>query len=171
MFVVDVLSRIVHVGTAIALVGGSVFMLLVLLPAAQAISEEAHQTLRAAILGRWKRFVHLGIGLFLVSGFYNFFRALPAHQGDGLYHALVGTKILLALGVFFIASALVGRSAKFEFMRQARGTWLAILVLLASLIVALSGFVKVRGPRPSEADIPSAKIERVVPADYPTMTV
>jgi hypothetical protein len=57
----------------------------------------------------------------------------------------VGTKILLALGVMVIASGLVGRSKAFQFMRDARGLWQAVLILLAVVIVAISGFVKVRG--------------------------
>lgn len=145
MWIVDVVSRIVHVGTAITLVGGSMFMLWVLMPSAKELSDEAHQKLAAAISSRWKRFVHLGVALFLISGFYNFFRALPQHRGDSLYHALIGTKIMLALGVFFIAAALVGRSAALEPFRRNRGTWMKILVMLALLIVAISGFVKVRG--------------------------
>ena len=56
-----------------------------------------------------ERFIHFGILLFIVSGFYNFARAIPGHKGDGLYHALMGTKILLALLLFAISSALVGR--------------------------------------------------------------
>ena len=145
MWIVDVVSRIVHVGTAITLVGGSVFMLCILLPSAKELSEDTHQKLASAIGSRWKRFVHLGIALFLISGFYNFARAAAQHKGDSLYHALVGTKILLALGVFFIAAALVGRSAKLEPMRRNRSMWLKILVTLAAVIVAISGFVKVRG--------------------------
>lgn len=142
---VDVLSRIIHVATAITLVGGSVFMLLVLMPSAKELPDEPHQQLAAAIQGRWKRFVHFGILLFLISGFYNYSRMVPLHKGDGLYHALVGIKILMALGVFFLASALVGRSEKFEGLRRNRAKWLKVVVLLAASIVAISGYVKVRG--------------------------
>jgi uncharacterized membrane protein len=143
---VDVLSRIIHVGTAITLIGGSAFMVLVLLPSAKALPEEAHQQLAAGVGSRWKRFVHIGILLFLISGFYNYTRSIPNHQGDGLYHGLLGVKMLLAFVVFLIASALVGRSVKFESMRQNRGKWLRILVILAAVIVSISGYVKVRGP-------------------------
>ena len=145
MWVVDVVSRIVHVGTAITLVGGSLFMLLVLMPSAKELSDESHQTLASAVQSRWKRFVHLGVALFLISGFYNYVRAIPQHRGDSLYHALLGTKMLLALGVFFLAAALVGRSSALESIRTQRGKWLKVLVVLAALIVAISGFVKVRG--------------------------
>lgn len=145
MDILDIVSRIVHVSTAIVLVGGSVFSAFVLLPAAGALDETPRTELLAHVTKRWKRFIHSGILLFLLSGFYNYFQAIPNHKGDGLYHALVGTKIILALVIFFIASALVGRSSAFDKLRQNRGTWLKILVLLAAIIVAISGFVKVRG--------------------------
>jgi uncharacterized membrane protein len=144
--ILDTVSRIVHVGTAITLVGGSVFMAFALMPAAAAnLSDEEHDRLREGVLGRWKKFVGPGIGLFLISGFYNFARMAPLHKGDSLYHALVGTKILLAFAVFFIASALVGKSKALDGMRQNRAKWLKILILLAAIIVGISGFVKVRG--------------------------
>ena len=143
-FGLAVISRIVHVLTAIVLVGGSVFTAFVLLPSARHIDEGAHAQLAAAVGSRWKRFVHIGILLFLVTGIYNYTLAIPQHRGDGPYHALMGIKMLLALGVFFIASALVGRSARLEKFRQRRSTWLTILVLLAATIVAISGYLKIR---------------------------
>ena len=150
MFALDVLSRIVHVGTVIALIGGSTFTLLVLLPSARVLTEDAHDKLAAAIQSRWKRFVHIGVTLILISGLYNYVQAIPNHKGDGLYHALIGTKILIALVVFFIAAALVGRSEKLEPIRQAKAKWLTILLLLAATIIAISGYAKVRGvPTPS----------------------
>jgi len=144
VFAIDVLSRIVHVSTAITLVGGSVFTLWVLIPAAKTLSEEAHAELAGKIRDRWKRFVHIGVTLFLISGFYNYFQAIPSHKGDGLYHGLLGAKMLLAFGVFFLAAALVGRSRALEPIRANREFWLRILILLAVVIVAISGYVKVR---------------------------
>ena len=142
---IDIISRIVHVGTAITLVGGSIFTAFVLIPSANEIDDEAHQKLAAAVTSRWKRFVHAGIALFLLSGFYNYYRAIPKHDGDGLYHALIGTKILIALGVFFLAAALVGRSQKLQPIRDRRAKWLKVLITLAAVIIVISGFVKVRG--------------------------
>lgn len=141
----DILSRIVHVATAIVLVGGTVFSWAVLPSGVQNLSESARENFTAALTQRWKRFVHLGILLFLISGFYNFFRQIPKHQGDSLYHGLVGTKILLAFALFFIASALVGRSPRLESMRINRSFWLRAAVVLAAVIVAISSVVKVRG--------------------------
>jgi drug/metabolite transporter (DMT)-like permease len=124
--------------------GGSAFMLLVVLPVLRSDNATPNADLLMGLRNRWKRFVHPGILVFLVTGFYNYFRAMPNHKGDGLYHALVGTKIILAFAVFFLASALVGRSATFEGMRKDSSKWLSILCLLGLVIVAISGFVKVK---------------------------
>jgi len=149
----DILFRWAHVGTAIVLLGGGVFMRFILMPSADTLDDETHNGLRAQVMGRWKRYVHMGILLLLVSGFYNYLVVMiPKHKGDGLYHALLGTKILLALGIFFLASALVGRSAKFESMRANRGKWMLVVVLLGAGIVGISGFLKVRGIPAAESD-------------------
>lgn len=145
MLAVDVLSRFVHVLTAITLVGGSLFSLLILLPTATRLEESARHALLAGIHDRWRRVVHGGVALFLVSGFYNYIRAMPSHRGDGLYHALVGTKILLALTVFAIASLLVGRSRLAKKLGDRRAFWLGVMVVLAVAVVGISAVVKVRG--------------------------
>ena len=120
----DVSSRSVHVVTAIALVGGSVFMAVVLGPSADELGEETHNKLREQVVKRWKKFVHGGIGLFLLSGFYNYAVGMKPHADDSLWKALVGVKMLIAFGIVFIASALVGRSKTFDGMRAQRAKWL-----------------------------------------------
>ncbi len=150
MMALDFSMRFLHIATAICLVGGSVFVAYVLAPAANiSIEQDQHDKLRAAIGQRWKWFVHLGITLFLITGFYNYYQAIPRHKGDGLYHAFLGTKILLALFVMFIASALAGRSKAFEAMRNRRGLWLNILVLTAAVVIALSSYVRTRSLTPA----------------------
>lgn len=154
--IIDAISRVTHVSTAIALVGGTSFVLFVLIPCTHAVSEADRIEFQSAINARWKRFVGIGILLFIVSGFYNFIRAVPNHRGDGLYHALLGVKILLALALFIIAAALVGRSQPLEFIRKQRVIWLRVFVSIAFVIVAISGFVKVRGLPPKPTSVNSA---------------
>ncbi len=148
LFPLEVLSRFLHVAAAIVMVGGTVFMRFLLMPAAKELPEAEHDQLRQRLLARWKRVVHIGITMLLLSGLFNYMQQIPKHKGDGLYHALLGMKMLLALAVFFIASVLVGRSATFEKMRQNRAKWMGLIVLLSALIVGISGFVKVRGSKP-----------------------
>lgn len=146
MEAIDILSRWTHIGTAVVIVGGSVFLRFVLLPAASKLPEEQHLALRAAIIARWKMFVHIGILLFLVSGFYNYFQAMPKHKGQPIYHALIGTKMLLAFGLFFLSSLLVGRSVLAEKMRTRMAYWQTLGIVLGAIIIGISGYVKVAVP-------------------------
>lgn len=143
---IAIASRWTHIGTAIVLVGGTCFLRFVLAPAAAQLPDEHHAKLKELVMKTWKKFVHGGIALFLASGFYNYLVVqTPLHKGDKLYHPLVGTKILLSLGIFFIASALVGRSKTFEGMRRNSKRWQSVVLLLAVVVVGISGFLKVRG--------------------------
>lgn len=144
---ISIISRWTHIGTAIVLVGGTCFLRFVLTPAAAQLPEAEHVKLKELVMNRWKKFVHIGIALFIVSGFYNFlFVQLQRHKGDGLYHALIGTKILLAFAIFFFASALVGRSKSFDGLRKNAKFWQLVIILLAAVIVGISGYAKVALP-------------------------
>ena len=148
MDVLSLLSRWTHIGTAIVLVGGTCFLRFVLAPAAAQLPDVEHQKLKELVMKTWKKFVHAGITLFLASGFYNYLVVqAPNHKGDKLYHALMGTKILLALGIFFFASALVGRSKSFEGMRKNAKLWQLVIIILAAIIVGISGYLKMTGPK------------------------
>ncbi len=147
MEALNIVSRVVHVATAIVVLGGSVFMRFVLMPAATQLPEEEQQALHGRIMGTWKVVVMIGIVLFLASGFYNYLVvSLPEHRGDTLYNALMGIKILLAFGIFFLASALTGRAAAFERIRQKAKLWLGITILLGVLVVVIAGYLKVAQP-------------------------
>ncbi|SRR5258708_2439533 len=141
-------TRILHIATAIIVVGGTFFVRFVLFPAAtQSLPDDAHARLRTAVMSTWKRIIHAGIALFIITGAINYYRVVAEgkHKGDALYHALLGTKIILALVIFFIASVLVGRSAAFEGMRRNAPKWMLVNLVIAAMIVAISGFLKVRG--------------------------
>ena len=145
--ILTVLFRWIHVGVAVVLAGGAAFSWLVLVPAAAELPDAEHAALKERVQRRWKRIVMIGILLLLISGFYNYLQVTaPAHQGVGRYHMLMGIKILLAFVVFFLASVMTGRSATFEKMRQQPGKWLSILVILAGVVIALGGVLKVAFP-------------------------
>ncbi len=134
-------SRWLHISAAIVAIGGAFFMRFALAPAAEsALTEDSHAKLREAVRARWARFVHLSIAILLITGGLNFvLLALPPKIEPMPYHAIFGIKFLLALGVFFIASILVGRGTGFQGMRQNRKLWLSVLIILAGLIVLISG--------------------------------
>ena len=148
----DVVFRWVHVWATVVLVGGSVFIRFVLMPAASKLPDAEHDALRERLMSGWKKMIHAGIGLLLVSGFYNFARTSSGYELDKSYHALIGIKMLLAFAVFFIASALAGRSAAFAPIRNNAKKWLAINILLAAVIVGIGSYLKVKSPKSRKAE-------------------
>lgn len=156
MEAVDILSRWTHIGTAVVIIGGSVFLRFVIYPVVSKLPEDQHLALRSAIISRWKMFVHIGIVLFLVSGFYNYFQAMPKHKGQPIYHALIGTKMLLAFGLFFLSSLLVGRSGLAEKVRTRMAYWQTVGIVLGVIIIGISGYVKVAVPAKLPAPTTSA---------------
>ncbi|HET6326322.1 MAG TPA: hypothetical protein VFG04_16735 [Planctomycetaceae bacterium] len=145
-FFINVASRWIHVSTAIVLIGGTVFIRYVLTPNAEQLPQTEHDRLRDLVTATWRKVVRAGILLFLLTGFYNYLVvAMPQHVHDKRYHMLMGIKILAAFGVFFLAEALVGRSAAFAPLRQRRKTWLMVLIIVAFAIVAISSLLRVRG--------------------------
>lgn len=145
----SIAARWVHIGSAIMLLGGTICLRFVVHP----VLKDQPKELRDAIRGRFQKFVHGGIAGLLLSGLYNYIKMVPQHRGDGLWHAMVDTKIVLAIGVFFIASVLVGRSKGTQKFRDNAGKWMAIAAVLGLLIVAMSGVAKVAAP-PKAANVP-----------------
>jgi uncharacterized membrane protein len=140
-----IVTRVAHIGSAIVMVGGTVFLRYILMPVAErSLNPEDHEKLRDQILCVWRRVVHRLIIVFLISGFINYFRSMTDHHGDAFYHSMMGSKIILALAMFFISMALVGRSPSLENFRKQRAKWLSINIVLALVIVVISGVLKVR---------------------------
>ncbi|SFI74829.1 hypothetical protein [Planctomicrobium piriforme] len=147
LFFVNVSSRVLHILGAIVLFGGAVFIRYLLMPAASTLPEDQHEQLRERIFKRWRKWLGILIGILIFTGFYNFLWVqIPLHKGDKIYHMLMGIKILLAFWVFFMASALAGRAKAFAGIRHNAKFWLTLNILCATAIVAIAGFLKVRGP-------------------------
>src|SRR5215212_9561101 len=136
---VSLVSRWVHVGSVIMLVGGSAFLLLVLSPAADQLAESEQAAFRANLIARWRKLVHALVALILLSGAYNFYARMSTERP---WHMLAGIKVLLGLFILFIASALVGRSKGLQKIRDDWKFWLKVNLIVAALAVMLSGYMR-----------------------------
>lgn len=141
--IVPVIFRWLHLGPVIITIGGAFFAWWVLLPTvAETLDDEQADKLRSAVAGRWRRVVHICIGLILVSGLFNVYRSIVVLGKPPAYHFLFLPKLLAALGIFFLASALVGRSEAFANLRRDAKKWLGVIIALAAVIVVISGIMK-----------------------------
>ncbi|MEX2559472.1 MAG: hypothetical protein WD403_06130 [Pirellulales bacterium] len=161
---VGLVSRWLHMLAAITAVGGTIFMRLALMPSVATLPAEQRKTLHEAVRGRWSKFVMAAILFLLLSGLYNFITKLrsPGIHPDytGLYHGLFGVKFLLALAIFFIASALVGRSPALDRFRQNARFWMTANLVMAVIVVCISGVLRAVPPKSplSEPALPSAAV-------------
>lgn len=137
------LNRLLHLVAVIVAIGGAMFMRIALLPAARSVLDNgAHERLREAVRARWARVVHVSIVVLFVTGAVNFVvLALPPKIEPMPYHAIFGVKFLIVLGIFFLASVLVGRSEGLAHIRRDAGKWLSVLLVLAVLVIFISGIL------------------------------
>ncbi len=161
----DVLLRWMHIFAAITAVGGTFFARLALLPAIEeSLTPESRKSLHAAIRRRWSKLVAASIAFLLVSGLVNYaMRIIPGYDLPKFYHPLFGVKFLLAMGIFFIASVLSGRSAMADRFRQNARKWLTINAVLAVLVVLISGVLKTAEKSKKPAPSPAAAVEMAKP--------
>ena len=146
------LLRWAHILAAIIAMGGLFFARFGLLPGLEIVDAETRDRIHDAIRRRWLPWVIGAITVLLATGLTNFllFNSLVKESGwaGGMwmkqtgYHALFGAKFLLALAVFYFASALVGRGESTQWVRDDRAKWLGITLWLALGTVLLSGYMR-----------------------------
>jgi hypothetical protein len=158
--------RWIHIVAAITAVGGTVFMRYALLPGVQVLADDARRSLHDKVRSRWAKIVMLCIAVLLIGGLTNFMIFMSAAKApewaewkasySKIYNIVFGIKFLIALCIFFIASALVGRAKVFEPIRQNAKLWLTVNVVLAFTVVALSGVMRITHVGPTLPSTPAA---------------
>lgn len=121
--VVGLISRAVHIASAMVLLGGVVFARHVLVGGHTDLVVRYAGMFRAAVAG------------LLVSGLYNLLTKTNLPKG---YHMIFGIKFLLALHVFAIA-VLLGNAGVAEAKRT---RWLTGVVISGTVIVLLSAYLR-----------------------------
>ncbi len=141
-----IVFRWLHLLSAITAVGGTIFLRMALVPSVAVLSQEQHQALHEQVRSRWVKFVMAAIAFLIVSGLYNFITKVKSHtivpDYNWLYQMLFGVKFILALIIFFLASALTGRSPAFAKIRQNAKLWLSVNMALAIIVVCISGVLR-----------------------------
>lgn len=146
-FILGLVLRWVHILAAITAVGGTIFLRYALLPAQATMLDERRRELNELIRVRWSRFIMASILFLIISGLYNFLAINSSFKAVGLrlpswYHMVFGIKVILAFGIFYIASALAGRSPGTARFRENAKFWLTVNFVLGVAVVCLSGALR-----------------------------
>ena len=105
------------------------------------------KALHEQVRSRWAKIVAGSILFLVVTGIVNFILFNIQTNGDAwaqwrdsyntLYQAAFGVKFLLALVVFFLASALAGRTEATKRFRDRARFWMTVNLILALIVIAL----------------------------------
>jgi uncharacterized membrane protein len=141
-----------HLVAAMMIVGGTIFMRFALVPAGSALSDEPRKLLLEQLRSRWAKLVAASVAFLLISGLINFVLFISESKTppwdewrqtyNSLYQFVFGAKFALAMVVFFIASALAGRGEATKKFRQDAMWWMTVNLILALIVVALSGVLR-----------------------------
>jgi len=157
--ILALLFRWMHILAAIAAVGGTIFIRLALMPSLSVLADDSRKALHEAIRSRWSKMVVAGIAFLLVSGLYNFVVTWQTYNLPGYYAALFGVKVVLALTIFFIASALVGRSPALEAIRRNARFWVTLNMTLAIVLVCISGVLRMAKKTEKHTKAPGTAVQ------------
>ena len=119
---VGILSRLIHISSAVTLLGGLLFARQVLVAAGQ-----------TELIARYAGAMQAAIAGLLLSGLYNLLTKAGLPKG---YHAVFGVKFLLALHVFAVAFLL----PKADAAKRARS--LTGILVSGGLILVLSAYLR-----------------------------
>lgn len=145
LFWFNVLTRWLHVTSAVTAIGAMIFMRVILQPVVAAQDPASRQAIDERVLPRFKMLLHSALGLLLLTGAYNFWIAIPKVRSladHTLYQSIIGTKILLVLALFGFVGAALSSSPASANMQESRQRWLTVLIVLALVILFLSAILR-----------------------------
>lgn len=142
-YILYVVMRILHISTAIIIVGGLFYMKTILVSAGADPFAGQRQV--------WARWVGLASLFLLVSGLVNFMNNIALAKAHGTplpptYHMLFGIKFLLGLLVMFLAAILAGKTSLADKFRVNMKKWLN-MAWTSSLAIVVIGAILRTFPR------------------------
>lgn len=139
-YVLQLLARVLHILSAIILVGGLFYQRSIL-------SASGTEACFAGRRNVWAKWVGITTFLLLATGLYNFITIVRAAKGidaplPSTYHALFGIKFLLGLVVMFLAAIMAGKTGAAERFREKMGTWLNVAWVASLAILILAAMLR-----------------------------
>ncbi|MEM8946413.1 MAG: hypothetical protein AAGD11_14670 [Planctomycetota bacterium] len=139
-YFIALVSRVLHILSAVILVGGLFYIRSVLAPSG----------VEACFAGRrqiWAKWVGMSTLFLLISGIYNLISIIKQAKAAEVdlppaYHMLFGIKFLLALLVMFVAAILAGKTDAAERFRGNMRKWLNIGWLAAMSIIVIGAILR-----------------------------
>jgi len=138
MEIVGIVSRWLHISSAVFLLGSALFGKLILSGAAEQLDASARQRLNDGVAVRFRPLALAAILALIASGVYNLLAKQSPPPG---YHMWFGIKVLLA-GHVIAVSILLGKTGVDP---AKRNRWKTGIIATGLVIVALSAYLRSLG--------------------------
>lgn len=135
-------SRILHILSAIALVGGIFYLWAVVTPTSAPSGADSADQFFGGRRAAWAKWVGIASLLLLVTGLWNFVTMVKLNQLHWSYHMLGTLKIVLGLALMFLAALLAGRTAAADSIRRKWRLWLSICLILGIIVTAVGSIMR-----------------------------
>jgi len=148
IFWLNFLMRWLHVASAAAVIGSLLIVRFAVVPTLAAMANG--QELYAALEPKFKRLLHSGLGLAILTGLYNYGvvtvaaikRLKGLHTDIGLlssYHAVMGVKMLLSFALFGLA---IGLLKPADTLPENRKSPISVTLVVGLLVLALGAYLR-----------------------------
>lgn len=135
------ITHFVHLAAAMAAIGGTIALRFIVHPNLKLIEGDSRATFERAIRKRLTMVIHTSILLLLITGLVNVMRAFQTGR-EPIYTMLLFAKVLLAVGVFFIAIMLTISGDGTGTFQKHRGAWMLLNIVLGLAVVFLSATIR-----------------------------
>jgi uncharacterized membrane protein len=142
-------SRLLHILSAIIIVGGLFYIWAVVTPSASSFPLKEQPTDVSAVdhyfggrRATWAKWIGAASLLLLATGLWNFISMVVANKLHFTYHILATVKIVLALVLMLLAALLAGRTATADAIRRKWRTWLTVTLLIGIVTVAVGSVMR-----------------------------
>ena len=162
-YFIALLSRVLHLTFAAVVFGGLIYLRFVYPPRPGTSDTDGEPNVDRRAL-----FVSLNMLFLITSGLYNFVVLIKTYDNlPKLYHPLFGIKVLLALGVMFIAALLAGKTSLAQRLQQNAKRWINVALALALSVFILGAVLRslheLPGTRSAQAPVATEEAEPFLP--------
>lgn len=131
--VLNVLTRWLHISSAVTLIGGLIYGRFVLVPGLAVAAADAREAIVEKAAQAFRPLVYTAAAALVVSGLYN----ILSHPGHTLrYHILFGVKLLLVAHVFTVSLAIVRPH------KTGRARLMSTTAISGLIIIAISAYLR-----------------------------
>jgi uncharacterized membrane protein len=142
MYWLLLLSRVLHILSAIVLVGGLFYIRMVVAPSVPSGNKVPADAWFGGRRGAWAKWAGIAALILIVTGLFNYIEIVKANDLATSYHMIAGIKILVALVLIFFASLIVGRSPFADQLRERMMFWLGVTLMIGVVVVLLGSVLR-----------------------------